>query len=343
MLIGLIIILLLVLTLPFFIKQVEYNLEPFLFLMGLAATIVSGVFSKELVVEILENHLLYMITAAVLIAGILFKLLQDRIKVGIDAILRFMTLKVFIFLVVVLLGLLSSVITAIIASLVLVEVVSNLPLDRRDKIRLDILACFAIGLGAVLTPVGEPLATIVVSKMGGDFWYLMREVGEFIIPSVLVIGLLSTILVGRGGVVKATEIAGLEGNVESYTGVLVRAAKVFVFVLALELLGAGFKPVIDTYVIYLDSRILYWINMISAILDNATLAAAEISPVMTSTQVRAVLMGLFISGGMLIPGNIPNIISAGKLEISSSEWAQLGVPLGLAIMIAYYIILFVIL
>lgn len=331
------------LTLPFFIKQVEHNLEPFLFFMGLAATIVSGVFSNGLVLEILENHLLYMITAAVLIAGILFKLLQDRIKVGIDAILRFMPLKVFIFLVVILLGLLSSVITAIIASLVLVEIVNNLPLNRRNKIRLDILACFAVGLGAVLTPVGEPLATIVVSKMGGGFWYLMREVGEFIIPGVLVIGLLSTILVDRGGVVKATEVAGVEGNVESYTGVLVRAAKVFVFVLALELLGAGFKPVIDTYIICLDSRILYWINMISAILDNATLAAAEISPAMTSIQVKAVLMGLLISGGMLIPGNIPNIISAGKLEISSSEWARLGVPLGLAIMIAYYVILFVIL
>ena len=51
---------------------------------------------------------------------------------------------------------------------------------------------------------------------------------------------------------------------------------VFAFIFALELLGAGFKPVIDTYVIHLDSRLLYWGNMISAILDNATLAAAEV-------------------------------------------------------------------
>ncbi len=34
---------------------------------------------------------------------------------------------------------------------------------------------------------------------------------------------------------------------------------------------------------------------------------------------------------MLIPGNIPNIISAGKLGITSKEWARLGVPpLGLS-------------
>ena len=48
-------------------------------------------------------------------------------------------------------------------------------------------------------------------------------------------------------------------------------------------------------------------------------------------------MGLLIAGGMLIPGNIPNIISAGKLGISSKEWAKLGVPLGLVLMAIYFV------
>ena len=48
--------------------------------------------------------------------------------------------------------------------------------------------------------------------------------------------------------------------------------------------------------------------MVSAILDNATLAAAEIGPALTESQIKSALMGLLISGGMLIPGNIPNII-----------------------------------
>ena len=59
--------------------------------------------------------------------------------------------------------------------------------------------------------------------------------------------------------------------------------------------------------------------MISAVLDNATMAA-ELSP--RCEQVQAILMGLLISGGMLI-GNIPNIITAGKLKINSKEWAKL--------------------
>jgi predicted cation transporter len=80
--------------------------------------------------------------------------------------------------------------------------------------------------------------------------------------------------------------------------------------------------------------------MVSAILDNATLTAAEISPQMHMNQIRAVLMGLLISGGMLIPGNIPNIISAGKLKIRSRTWARYGVPLGLVLLVVYFAALF---
>jgi predicted cation transporter len=110
--------------------------------------------------------------------------------------------------------------------------------------------------------------------------------------------------------------------------------------MALVFLGEGFQPLIDKYVLGLSPQLLYWVNMISAILDNATLTAAEISRQMTDTQVTAIIMGLLISGGMLIPGNIPNIVSASKLKISSKEWAAWGVPLGLIVMIIYFIIIF---
>jgi len=52
-------------------------------------------------------------------------------------------------------------------------------------------------------------------------------------------------------------------------------------------------------------------------------------------------VSLLISGGMLIPGNIPNIIAAHALHIKSTEWAKLGVPLGLVIMIAVAVLLWV--
>jgi predicted cation transporter len=105
------------------------------------------------------------------------------------------------------------------------------------------------------------------------------------------------------------------------------------------LLGTGFQPLIDAYVIRLPTFALYWINMISAVLDNATLTAAELSPKMTVAQIQSILMGLLIAGGMLIPGNIPNIICAGKLGIKSREWALFGVPLGLALMVGFFVVL----
>jgi predicted cation transporter len=82
--------------------------------------------------------------------------------------------------------------------------------------------------------------------------------------------------------------------------------------------------------------------MISAVLDNATLAAAEISPTMKDSTIQAILLGLLVSGGMLIPGNIPNIIAAGKLSITSIEWARFAVPIGLLTMVAYFIVIFTI-
>ena len=75
--------------------------------------------------------------------------------------------------------------------------------------------------------------------------------------------------------------------------------------MALILLRVGFKPVIDSYVVNWGSGVLYWVNLTSAALDNATLTAAEISPQMAALQLKSALVSLLISGGMLIPGNIP--------------------------------------
>jgi predicted cation transporter len=50
-------------------------------------------------------------------------------------------------------------------------------------------------------------------------------------------------------------------------------------------------------------------------------------------------MGLLISGGMLIPGNIPNIIAAGRLGITSREWASVGLVTGLPLMLACFAVL----
>jgi len=337
-----VLILLLIITfvLPIVSKKVEKNLEVFLFLVGLTAAITSGVLNKELLLKIAENKFMYIIAFAVLVGGFLFKALNERIEGAIEYALKHIPLKLFIFLLIVIIGLLSSVITAIIAALLLVEIVSILPISRANKVKVDIVACFSIGLGAVLTPIGEPLSTIVVSRLGVDFWFLLKEFGIYVVPGIIILGIIGALF---GAQQNKTINHSEEITIEETTSVIIiRALKIFLFIIALELLGEGFKPIIDAFILPLDTRYLYWVNMSSAVLDNATLAAAEISAKMTKTQIKAVLMGLLISGGMMIPGNIPNIISAGKLRIKSSEWIKLGIPLGIAMMILYYVIIFAI-
>jgi predicted cation transporter len=62
-------------------------------------------------------------------------------------------------------------------------------------------------------------------------------------------------------------------------------------------------------------------------------------PKLSLAQQRAVLMGLLISGGMLIPGNIPNIVAAGRLGIGSREWARVGLLVGLPLMAICFFVL----
>lgn len=343
MIFGLLIILILTLFMPFFIKTVEHNLEVFLFIMGFSSVLISGTLNLELIEEIFKNHFMYLIVTAVFVAGIIFKFLKNKIKNIMEIIYKKVPMEIVVFSIIVILGFISSIITAIISALVLVEMVVLLPLERKKKIQVNIIACFSIGIGAALTPVGEPISTIIISKMNERFWYIFRMIGEYAIPLIIIFGLVGAVLVYNSKVNFAEE--DLENEVlkedESYNEIIIRTLKIFLFVIALELLGRGFKPMIDKYVIYLDSRLLYWGNMISAILDNATLASAEISSNMVPEQIRAILLGLLISGGMLIPGNIPNIISANKLKIKSGEWVRLGVPLGLLCLAICYLFLFV--
>ncbi|WP_301110206.1 DUF1646 family protein [Sporosarcina sp.] len=335
MVIGLIVILALVLLLPFTVHRIERNLELFLFFMGCAAAYVSGVLQPQLIMQALHNPL--HITFAVIAAGVVFRWVRVPFESTILYWSQLIPFRIFLACIIMILGIISSIITAIIAALVLVAIASVLQMDRRSEIRFVILACYAIGMGAVLTPVGEPLSTIATNKLNEDFYYLMNLLGWDIIAGVFAFGLLAIFLIKPRR--RSTQHSSGQAA-ESYVGILIRGMKVYVFVLALTLLGAGFEPLIRLYLLDLHPLTLYWINMISAVLDNATLAAAEISPAMDESTIQAILLGLLISGGMLIPGNIPNIIVAGKLNIRSGEWARTGVPLGLLAMVVYFVILF---
>ena len=333
-------IVLMTLVLPFSVKKVEEEIELFLLIMGISAVSISNMWTHHLIYEAIKEPIPISIT--VLLMGIIIKF--GRLKI--ISFLNYLTDKLnyekLIFLVIFILGIMSSIITAIIAAILLSEFITLLKFSRKHEIKITVLGCFAIGFGAALTPLGEPLSTIIVSKLRGephnaDFFYLLNKFAIWIIPFLIIISYLASKDANKYKEAKNTLTEKYEENIKM---VIYRAFKVYIFIAALVLLGNGLKPFTERFIINLRPEVLYWINSISAILDNATLAASEIVPNLTDRQITFIIIGLIISGGFLIPGNIPNIICASKLNIKSKEWAKYGLAYGIPTMMIYFILLY---
>ena len=135
------------------------------------------------------------------------------------------------------LGLLAGVITAVIAALILVEAIALLKLDRDIEITVVVLACFAIGLGAALTPAGGPLSALAIAALKTDFWYLVRLLGPLVVAGIIIVGAISLFLPAYyGHSLKA------DAHSDSWTEIYIRAAKVYLFVAGLVGLSWGLRP-----------------------------------------------------------------------------------------------------
>ena len=348
--VGLIIIALMVLIMPFRVKWCEHNLEFFFLIMGILAVSISAIFghnlwNTELIVEALKapvmiGSLPIGIFQVVLIFGLLIHFFNKPFYRGVNSMVNKRSIRFCIFTLIVILGIMSSVISVIVSSVVLSEIAAALPFSRNDRIKLVVVACFAIGLGAVLTPLGEPMSTIFIQRLSGppynaDFGWAVSHFAIYVVPACFILGIFGSIWIG-----KKKDSKVLTENVNG-KGIVDPLATKEPAVTALVLLGTGLQPLVEWFLIKVPAVALYWINSISAILDNATLTAIEINAQMALPKIIAMVMGLLIAGGMLIPGNIPNIVVAGRLKISMKEWARLGVPIGIAIMTIFFVILLV--
>ena len=210
-----------VLVLPFKVKKVEENLEVFLFICGIAALSVSSFatlhgetfgWTPAIVVEALTAPVMittvagipFGIVQMVLIVGLIIYFAHAQIQRAIQILVNRMPLLALIFFLICGLGIISSIISAILAAIILVEIVCALPLGRQEKIGVTVISCFSIGLGAALTPLGEPLSTIAISKLSGDpyhagFWFLFDLLGIYIIPGILAMGILGVVFLQRQG------------------------------------------------------------------------------------------------------------------------------------------------
>ena len=77
--------------------------------------------------------------------------------------------------------------------------------------------------------------------MGADFDYLLKLIGPEVIPTVIVLGIISVFFVKT---TESTNTLGTKNPSESYKEIIIRAAKIYLFVMGLTFLGHGFEPLI---------------------------------------------------------------------------------------------------
>jgi len=320
-------IVLLVLIGPLLIKPIERNLELFFLTTGLFTALVMREFDWGLVAAVLTEPLSF--TLAVLVFGAAFRGSRaqlDRLLARLIVVVE--PRRICFYLTVALAGL-APLITPVVSALVFVEAIALLRLERSTRNTATVLACFAIGIGAGITPLGMPGIAVVLSSLKADFWYLGRLLG----PLVAVVVLVAAAPIFALPFNSVTRQEGSEPSEPWRLVVLIRPAKLYVFIAGLVALSDGLRPVADQYVHRLPAAFLFWINSMSAVVNNSTLAALEIGPTLSMGQQRAALLGLLISGGMLVTGNIPNLVAAGRLGITSREWARVGLVAGVLLML----------
>jgi predicted cation transporter len=326
-------ILIILLFAPVMLAPVERNLEACFFALGIIAVTLGGLWGWQLARRAATEPI--PITIAVIVAGSLFGLTRERLDRRFVRMRAAMPRSILTALTIFTIGMLSSVITAIIAALLLVEMAGLLRLgpDKRDHV--VIIGCFAIGFGSALTPLGGPLATLAASALGLPFVGLFDLLIPYVLPGIVAMSILSGVIArGEYGDAVAARVAVKENTGQA----LVQGLKVFAFVAGLVLISEAYAPLARRYLTMLGGDALYWANMTSAALDNTTLVALEFHD-LDIDRAREALISLLIAGGMLIPGNIPNIVTAGVLGIGSGVWARRGVPLGLLMLGIYFAVL----
>ena len=326
---------------PLASRWVESHLEIFLLLVGAAAVTISGGWSVDFIYETLQ----YPVNVAfiVLVVSVIFNNYSRYIFRVLFAFFRKLEPQYSFALLVFLLGITSSLVSVTVAALVLAEVLKVVNLERLSTVRITVFACYAIGLGAVLTPLAEPLGLIINNALTGaphfaDFFFLMRHFFVWIAPAILLMSAAAGYSARHAGTTLQMHI---REDKETYGSMLRRTWHIYMFVAALNLISAGLRPLAQSTITHLGGKVLFLANAVSVIIDNATLAAIEIVPTISMNDLIYMLIGLAAFGSMLVQGNLPNIVAAEKLGIKSREWASVAVPTGLVLMGAYFIILWI--
>src|ERR1700736_5033149 len=133
---------------PLLSNVIERNLEVYCLILGALGVTLARAWSRELIWRAASAP--RAITVAVLIAGICFGHFRPALDAAFRRLRTRLSRPLLTAATVVLIGLVSSLITAIVAALMLIEAIGMLRLEHRSRNQVAVAGCFAIGLGAVI-------------------------------------------------------------------------------------------------------------------------------------------------------------------------------------------------
>lgn len=326
---------------PLLSKWVENHLEIFLLLVGAAAVSVTGGWSKDFIYQTFNAPV--NVAFIVLVVSVIFNYYSRYIFRILFILFKYLEPRYSFAVLVFLLGFTSSVFSVTVAALVLAEVLQVVNLEREQTIKVTVYACYAIGLGAILLPLAEPLGLVIHNQLAAgplkaDFFFVLRHFFWWIVPGLGLLAWAAGYTVRNANTQVQLHI---REDKEDYKSMLRRTWHIYMFVAALHLISTGLRPFAQSTVAHLSGKILFWANAASVVIDNATLAAIEVTPSVSLPDLMYMIIGLAAFGSMLVQGNLPNIVAAEKLGIKSREWARVAVPAGLVLMGGYFVALWI--
>jgi predicted cation transporter len=318
-------------------RAIEERIEIFFLAMGILSMTLAGTWRWEVVSRAAQVP--FGITLTVIVADVVFGRVRGSMDRALGWVQARMARPLLCGATVLAIGLLSAILTAIVAALMLAELIELIRPGPVARTKVAVAGCFAIGLGSSLTPLGGPLSTLAANGLGLDFGGLFAMLAPYVLPGMLACAIVAGLFaMGDDDADAAAAAPTLVLVRESVVVALLRGLEIYCFIAGLVLVGEAFAPLAAHYVPMLGHSALFWANSVSAAMDNATLVALEIHP-MDPARAREAIVALLVAGGMLIPGNIPNIVAAGTLRIGAAAWAKIGIPMGLVLLGIYFAML----
>jgi len=145
---GLIAVTIAVLVLPFIWKVIEHNLELFFLIMGISAVTISGLWNSVIILEALKAPIIIGsipigIFQVVLVFGILVFYFNKKFNQFIQWLVTKLGMRNFVFLMILVFGLLSSLFSVIVTAVLISEIICCLPLQKSQVTKLTVVTCFS--------------------------------------------------------------------------------------------------------------------------------------------------------------------------------------------------------